>query len=157
MGEIVREVESFRYLGSNLSHNLRSSQHIAKRRGAAYLALNKIKEFGFDSVVSDCKLKANMFKVYIRTVILYGIENLFLSEGEMNDLKNIESGILKKMLNIKQRCYTSELFRSLNIELTTEKIAISKLKFLERIGTNEVTHFLYNELNRLKVKDSYPE
>ena len=46
---------------------------------------------------------------------------------------------------------------SLNIELTTEKIAISKLKFLERIGTNEVTHFLYNELNRLKVKDSYPE
>ena len=98
-----------------------------------------------------------MFKVYIRTVILYGIENLFLSEGEMNDLKNIESGILKKMLNIKQRCYTSELFRSLNIELTTEKFAISKLKFLERIGTNEVTHFLYNELNRLKVKDSYPE
>ena len=59
-----------------------------------------------------------MFKVYIRTVILYGIENLFLSEGEMNGLKNIESGILKKMLNIKQRCYTSELFRSLNIELT---------------------------------------
>ena len=98
-----------------------------------------------------------MFKVYIRTVILYGIENLFFSEGEMSDLKNIESNILKKMLNIKQRCYTSELFRSLNIELTTEKIAISKLKFLERIGTNEVTHFLYNELNRLKVKDSYPE
>ena len=154
---IVKEVESFRYLGSYLSYNMKNKFHISKRRSAAFLALNRINEFGFDSVISDCKLKANMFKVYIRTVILYGVENLFLSKGEIKDLKNIESSALKKMLNLKQRCHSTELYRSLNIELTTERIDICKLKFFERIMLNEVTSSLYKELSALKVNNSFPD
>jgi hypothetical protein len=133
-GLIVKEVESIRYMGSHLSYNLRNKCHILKKRSAAYLALNRIKEFGFESVISDCKPKANMLKIYIRTVILYGVENLSLSKGELKELKNIESSAFKKMLNLKQRCHTTELFRSLNIELTTERIDICKLKFFDRMN-----------------------
>ena len=102
-GQVVKEVPSFRYLGSYLSYDLNNKTHITKRRSAAFLALKRIEDFGFSSVVTDCALRGNMFKVYIRTVILYGVENLNLSKGEMSNLKHIESSILKKMIKIKQR------------------------------------------------------
>ncbi len=88
---------------------------------------------------------------------MYGVENLQMKKSDAKQIKRADGNLLKRLLNVNKRCYTSEIKRSCNIELTHEKIKIIKLAFYKRIQQNEFTKRLYDELNRLNVKSSYPE
>jgi hypothetical protein len=46
------------------------------------------------------RLKAEMFKVYIRPIIMYAMENFKLNDGEIRKLKSAEGNALKRMLGI---------------------------------------------------------
>ena len=58
------QTNTIRYLGSILRDDLNNMAHINKRKTASYVALTKIKDYGFDSVIEDCQLKRKMFKIY---------------------------------------------------------------------------------------------
>lgn len=156
-GKPVKEVKTMRYLGSYLSHDLSSGEHIRKKRTAANVSLTKINELGLGNTVIDIQTKAKMFKIFLRPVLMYGVENLQMKKSDAKQIKRADGNLLKRLLNVNKRCYTSEIKRSCNIELTHEKIKIIKLAFYKRIQQNEFTKRLYDELNRLNVKSSYPE
>jgi len=60
------------------------------------------------------------------------------------------------MLNIKKRCLSTELLRSLDVEMTVEKLRIQKLNFVPRLLANQATANLYNVIESLKVPNSMP-
>jgi len=145
-----------RYLGSWLNDKLTANTHIDKKRSAAYSAFNRIKKLGFSSIHTDCRLKGTMYKIYIRTAALYGIENFALTSSDLERLAKIETRILKHMMGLTRCCLNTDLMRSLDIELTDEKYKIYKLDFFIRLNSNKFTSDLYNELKSLKVVNSYP-
>ena len=155
-GHPINVVSSIRYLGSWLNDKLNAKDHIVKRRSTAYCAYNRVKKLGFSSIHTSARLKGNMYKVYIRTVGLYGIENFSLKQSELNKLTRIEANIIKKMMNIPKYCLNSDLLRALSIEFTEEKYKIYKLDFFARIQANPFTNELYRELEALNIKGSYP-
>lgn len=156
-GIIIKQVNSIRYLGSYLSDNIRNKIHIDKKRSATYLALARLRDLGFDSTHTNCDVKGSLYKIYLRPILYYGIENCLLNNSELKTLKSIEGNTIKNLLLINKRCFTTEIMRSLDIELTEEWIEISKLKFYQRIQTNDFTKKLYDELEKLEVVDSFPE
>ena len=151
----IKQTNTIKYLGSILSDDLNNFAHINNRKTASFLALTKIKDFGFDSVIEDCQLKGKMFKIYLRTILTYGVENCNLTKKENIQIKKTDGSLLKKQLGLSRACYTTEIMRSLDIELTEEKIKIIKLKFYQRLLLNKFTKDLLNELGWEKVKDCY--
>ncbi len=133
-----------------------AKEHIVKKRNAAFHAFNRVKNLGFSSIHAGAHLKGNMYKVYIRTIALYGLENFRLSTSELEKLATIETNIMKKMMGITNYCLNTDLMRALGIELTEEKYKIYKLDFVVRIRTNKFTNDLYDELESMNVKDGYP-
>jgi len=156
-GNPIKIVNSIRYLGSWLDDKLSAKKHISKKRSAAYCSYNRVKKLGISSVHSGCYLKGNMYKVYVRTVALYEIENFNLTENEINKLSATEKQILKKMMGLTKICQSKDLFRSLGIELTEQRYKIAKLKFMLRIKSKSFTEKLYEELNKLNVRNSFPD
>jgi hypothetical protein len=98
-----------------------------------------------------------MYKVYVRTVALYEIENFNLTENEINKLSATEKQILKKMMGLTKICQSKDFFRSLGIELTEQRYKIAKLKFMLRIKSKSFTEKLYEELKKLNVRNSFPD
>jgi len=84
-GNKIKIVGSLRYLGSWLNDKLSAKEHIAKKRNAAFNAFNRFKNLVFSSVHTGAHLKGNMYKVYIRTIALYGLENFRLSTSELEN------------------------------------------------------------------------
>jgi hypothetical protein len=97
-----------------------------------------------------------MFKVYIRTIVMYGIENFDLSTHELLELGRIESAAIKKMIGITNGCHVKELLRGLGVELTEKKYVIKKLSFVSRLLSNKFTKQLYDELEQLEIFGSLP-
>jgi hypothetical protein len=97
-----------------------------------------------------------MYKIYIRTIALYGLENFRLSTSGLEKLATTETNIMKKMMGITNFCLNTDLMRALGIELTEEKYKIYKLDFVVRIRTNKFTNDLYDELESMNVKVGYP-
>jgi len=155
-GNKIKLVSSMRYLGSWLNDKLNANTHIEKKYSAAFAALKRIKKLGFNSVHTDCKLKGTMYKIYVRTAALYGIETFTLTENNSNKIAKLETKIIKSMMGLTKCCLNTDLMRALNIELTEEKLKINKLNFLTRIMSNTFTKDLYGELKALKITNSYP-
>jgi len=91
-----------------------------------FLALARISKLGFCDIKTDSVIKGNMFKVYIRTILMYGIENFDLSANELLELGRIESAAIKKMIGITKGCHVTELLRGLKVKLTEENYVITK-------------------------------
>ena len=82
--------------------------------------------------------------------------NMILHKRQIKILKCLDSNIVifhftkTLMLMFNKKCYMTEIMRSLEVELTEEKIIAMKLDFLERIKKNEFTRELYEELEAEK-------
>ena len=68
--------------GVMLSDDLTAKEHLNKRR----TALARIDKLGFNDIKTGATIKGNMFKVYLRTITMYGVENFNLSNNEINNL-----------------------------------------------------------------------
>ncbi|CAF0820365.1 unnamed protein product [Brachionus calyciflorus] len=71
----IQQVDTMKYLGVNISDDDKNGNHITRRKKAAYGALSKIKILGITSDSIHPNMKGQMYKIYIRPVLLYGLEN----------------------------------------------------------------------------------
>ncbi len=78
----------------------RCLDHMDKRRKTALAAVAKVITMGLCSESMHPVLRAEMFKVYIRPIIMYAMENFNLNGGEIRKLKSAEGNALKRMLGI---------------------------------------------------------
>lgn len=56
-----------------------------------------------------------------------------------------------------KHCYTTELKLSLGIENTFVRLRAQKLNFFDRLQENQFTKTLNEELDRMKIKNSFPD
>ena len=95
-----------RYLGYQLSSETTNKRHLSTRIKKSISSISKLRSL--DLIGDNLKphLRAFLFKVYIRPVILYGIDCCDLNEKEFLELKKAESISLKSLVGINKECQT---------------------------------------------------
>ena len=125
-----------KYLGFEISDTLNHSEHWTKRKSLATTSLMRLKTMGLISNQMHPVMKGQLYKTYIRPVLMYGLENVFLSQKLLNEIKRTEGNLIKTMLNIPTRCRTTSLIAALNITPSEMYMVYLKLEFYERLVNN---------------------
>ncbi|CAF0788801.1 unnamed protein product [Brachionus calyciflorus] len=154
-GSNITQVQSMKYLGANISDDDKNTVHIARRKKAAYGAFAKVKILGITSETIHPNMKGQLYKIYIRPVLLYGKENFNLNKAEKLAIKRIEGNIVKNMLGLSKKCKSTELFSALNIESSYTKLNVLKCELLTRLKTNYFTNLVLDYLESIQVTDSF--
>ncbi|CAF0947906.1 unnamed protein product [Brachionus calyciflorus] len=94
-------------------------------------------------------MKAQLYKIYIRLILWYGIEAFNIKKSDILALKRFEGNIVKKILGISNKCKTTDLFNALKLETTRERMNKIKVDFYYRLYENDFTKKLleYMELS----------
>ncbi len=93
-GKIIDTSTSIKYLGSIISDDLSNRPHLNKRIRAAQSSLARVDLLGFTSTKIGRKMKSTLYKVYIRTVLLYGCENMKLGKTDLARYKKKEGNTI---------------------------------------------------------------
>ena len=123
----------------SINSNLKPELHLSNRRKCLNTAISRLTSLGLTSENFHAFTKAQLLKIYIRPVLAYGIENIELDKKNLLTLKRLEENNLKRMLQISNRCHSTELYEALNIEAATNYLTRSKLTFCLRLWNNEFT------------------
>ncbi len=152
---MLERVESFKYLGEMIHDSDRFKDHMAKRRKGVIAAVAKIITLGLSNDLMHIQLKAEMFKVHIRPIIMYALENFNLNSGEIRKIKSAEGNALKRLIGMPTRCKSTDLFLSFDMMSTQERVNWLKLKHYVRMSTNEYTRDFLQEIDRLNIESSF--
>ena len=131
--------------------------HINKRKKTVIGSVAKLQSTGIASENMHPHLQAEMFKIHIRPILYYAIENYHLSEYDMKTIKRIEGNALKRLIGISTHCKSTDLFFSFNMMMTVDRIKWLKLKHFIRMSRNELTNSLLVELENKYIKNSFIE
>jgi len=89
-GETIEQIDTFKYLGFEITNNNQNKKHNYRRKTLAYTALAKMVVNGFVNVYLNPYIKGRMVQTFIRSVLMYKIKNSKLSDDECNGLKKTE-------------------------------------------------------------------
>jgi hypothetical protein len=151
----IERVESFKYLGAMIHDSGRCRDHMDKRRKGVLAAVAKIITLGLCNDLMHIKLKAEMFKVHIRPIIMYALENFNLNNGEIRRIKSAEGNALKRLIGVPTRCKSTDLFLSFDMMPTQERINWLKLNHYVRMTSNEYTREFLEEIDKLDIDTSF--
>jgi hypothetical protein len=94
----LKNVESFKYLGSTLTNGRRCTCEIKSRTAMAKAAFNK-KRTLFTSTL-DLELRKKLVKCYVWSIALYGAETWTLRAVDQKDLESFEMWCWRRMEKI---------------------------------------------------------
>jgi len=145
--ERLKRVYKIKYLGMHLNPELKTNDHLENKIKDSLYKMNQLKRCGFTSKFTITPLKINQYMTYVRPTLIYGSENQLLSKNEIKELQTTESTIIKKSFGFTPRYVkSSTLNRALNLDRISERLYLSKYKFIMRLNRNELTRKLLNEL-----------
>lgn len=136
---MIKEVDLMKYLGVELNNKNTNTDHLNKRKKGAIFSGNILRMNNIINEYSNPFLIAQLYKTFIRPVLLYGNEALDLRKSEINDLKRAEGNIIKKLLHIPIRSRTTWLLNALNIVPMDIYLENQKLNFIKRLIDNKFT------------------
>jgi hypothetical protein len=154
-GKIVDVTNSMKILGQILTSDGKDVEHFNKRKSATNVMIGRLQALNLNSAHIHPKMKAQMFKTYIRPVLTSGCENMELNGTELLAFKKLEGNALKKLLRIPSRCHTTNLFDALNIEQTNRYLKRMKCKFMARIDSNTLTKQIAEFICELRIENSF--
>lgn len=102
----VEEVESFTYLGANVTNDGGSTADVKKRVAMASVQFKKLTNIWQASNISR-KTKTSLFKSLVLSVLLYGCETWKLTKGDERKLDVFQSKCLRKILKIRWQQHIS--------------------------------------------------
>ncbi|RNA01555.1 RNA-directed DNA polymerase from mobile element jockey-like [Brachionus plicatilis] len=130
----IKQVKQMKYLGVEITDDNKHIEHLEKRKKSAMAALLKLKSLGLTGPNLHPVMKGHLYKTYVRPVLLYGIESLYLTQRDTLKLKRIEG--------IPTKCKTTNLMHALKIEPT-----------IEYVDTNTYTRKIVEQTIHLRLKD----
>ncbi|CAF1136071.1 unnamed protein product, partial [Brachionus calyciflorus] len=89
----ICEVSETKYLGIEISNVNENKVHLDKRKQLALQAYYKLKRLGLLNEQIHSNLKSQLYKIYIRPVLFYGIECIYLTKMEKLSIKRFEGNI----------------------------------------------------------------
>ena len=152
-GNKTKLVSSMRYLGSWLNDKLTANTHIEKKCSAAFAVFNRIKKLGFNSVLTDCKLKGKLD--LLNRIML----NAFTQElyGKLKKLRIINSyplqieKLLKPLGEI-----TFHDWRAFTEEEKAKKLSSTLKTFAESQARKSTEISYINKIFKLNKKEMIP-
>ena len=108
-GEIITQVEKFKYLGYMLTSDGRCDTEIKKRIAIAKDSFSKMSPI-FKNHNLTMKTKFRVLKTYVWSVLLYGCENWTITEALRNRLEAAEMWFIRRMLRISWRAKKTNEF-----------------------------------------------
>ncbi len=126
---VITKTSCITYLGVEISEDLKNNLHLEKRRSKSLAAFFILRELGLTSKCISIKMKAQMYKTFIRPVLYYGLENLDLNKNERDGLQRLESNLIKMCIGISKYCYSSHLLLALGIDSAQTRLIINKCSF----------------------------
>ena len=156
-GKKIEIVDSMKVLGQILSNNNNDKLHLEKRKSSTNTMMGRLQSMNLNSLHIHPKMKAQLFKSYIRPVLTYGSENMELNGIELLEFKKLEGNSIKKLLKLPTRCHTTDLVDALNVEQTNRYLHRMKLKFLIRLSKNELTLEILEFQVNMKYSGSFVE
>lgn len=154
-GEVIQRVQQMKYLGYMLTDNDLMVEHVKKRKQLTSTMIAQMKNQGLLDQNLDVKAKVILFKSFIRSTLLYGFENVILTEKVFNEIRTFEGNFIKTMIEIPKRCHTTELLSALNIVEPKLFLTVQKLSFFNRLISNDYTNAIINEMSKLKYLGSF--
>lgn len=131
---------------------MNSSNHMKIRKQMVHAVMNELNESdGLLEPETSLEVKMQLYNTYIRTKMMYGVDNMYLSPKQLKDIKSFEGSTLKTVLGILDRTHTSRLFDALNVLKTEDLIKVNKTSFFLRLCENELTRNLIREVLRRGV------
>ena len=137
--QIIKQVESVKYLGVVIEKTDKNKNYLTKRRKLAISASAKLKSLGIYTKHTCPYFKGHLYKTFIRPVLMYGMESIDLKKTEINEMRRTEGNIVKKLIGIPSRCRTTSFLLSLNIEDTRTFLENQKVEFIIRQIENKCT------------------
>jgi len=154
-GNKVTRVSEMRYLGLEFNDWNGNSSHLKKRKSMAYACLSRL----FSSRIyckseTDPKLVVQLYRTYIRPVLLYGNENFEFNTTEKSKLCAIDGNIVKSMLGMPIQCHTTDLVIAFGMDTCEQYLNNCKAKFIHRLTCNETTKSILQYTIKEKIKNS---
>ncbi|RNA02154.1 hypothetical protein BpHYR1_039808 [Brachionus plicatilis] len=125
--------------------------HITNSKSEKKQTLVKLNRIGINTEHLCPLMKGQLFKIYIRPILLYGMENINIQKTTMNLLKRTDGNILKMTFGLPTRCRTKDLQLALNINSVQNQITKQKLDFYERLCNNELTQKILQHSSKQKL------
>ncbi|KAI4883820.1 hypothetical protein NFI96_002543 [Prochilodus magdalenae] len=105
-GQEVEEVESFAYLGANVTKDGGGTADVKKRIALASAQMKRLSNIWQDRNISR-KTKAFLFKSLVLSILLYGCETWKLTKGEEGKLDIFQTKCLRRILRIRWQQHIS--------------------------------------------------
>ena len=102
----VEEVESFTYLGANVTKDGGGTVDLKKRIGLAHMQMKRLARIWNASDISR-KTKVSLFKSLVLSVLLYGCETWKLTQGEERKLDTFQTRCLRRIFKIRWQQHVS--------------------------------------------------
>jgi len=90
----IEMVSTMKYLGNIVNKTLSNTDHISNRIRLTAAAMFKLNDYGYDESL-DAMTIIQLYKIYGRTTLLYGLENLNLEIGETDRVSAFEKAVIK--------------------------------------------------------------
>ncbi|RNA27177.1 hypothetical protein BpHYR1_002308 [Brachionus plicatilis] len=116
-GSVIRRVPSMRYLGVEISEDDRIAEHLEKRKRLVFQSISRLKTIGLHTHHLHPIMKGQLYKTYIRPILLYGIEAFHLNQGDINGLKRFEGNVVIKLMEISTRSSKNRLLLKIGSKL----------------------------------------
>ncbi|RNA13858.1 hypothetical protein BpHYR1_026326 [Brachionus plicatilis] len=142
-----------RYLGYEFSSDNKDEHHLKKRKLKANAALAKLNLLEINTDRPNPHMKGQLFKVFIRPVLYYGLENVFIQKITLNLIKRIDGNLLKRIFALPTRCHYTDLQIALDIKPVSEVVKKMKLEFYLRLTGNTYTRDLLLETSGELCRD----
>ena len=98
-GESVEQVDSYKYLGCNISSNMNCCQEVKQRIAMAKEAFNRKRSIFFRPLEKE--LWKRLVKCFVWSVVLYGAETWTLRRNEQKQLEAFEIWVWRRMERVK--------------------------------------------------------
>jgi len=151
-GRQIVQNDEIKYLGNQITSNGKARVHIEKRKSKAIAALGQLRTNGILNPEMETKNKLELFNIYVKPLIYYGIETFDLNGGDIDLLEKTEGNLLKSLLSVPNKCHSTLLYSALKINTTLETIQINQYKFLIRAINNSFINKFIIELLKLQTK-----
>ena len=131
-GEMLKQVNQFKYLGSTMKSDAKSTVDIRCRIAAAKSAFTEMKTI-LTHLKVPFELRYRIFKCYITPILLYGSKNWTLNKIDIRKIKAAEMWFLRRMEKVK---WTEKI--------TTEEVmnkTIQKSNIMSDISKRQISFF----------------
>jgi hypothetical protein len=130
----LKQTDSFKYLGTELSKNSTSLDAVKQRVKAGWNKWREVTGIIFDKKIPR-KLKCKIYKTVIRPVLMYGAECWTITKASEALLKRTEMRMLRCILQIslKDKIRNEEILKRCGVTVISEKVQEARLKWFGHI------------------------